>query len=91
MEKSLPQGGRITVPIQYWIDSVKTKECPVSLITPRSFELVQLLAGADKVREKTGTSLDVSKVGWLWDAARVIREQEIEVEIARDKAVEKIR
>lgn len=82
----------MTIPQRYFVDGVETDECPVSAITPRSFELVQLFATADKAREKTGNVMDLNaSPGWLYDAAVILRNQEIEVEIARDKAIDRHR
>lgn len=79
------------IPVDYWVDGCESNECPVSLITPKSFELVQIFVAATKVREETGTIMDLSQSpGWMYDAARLIQDQKIKAEVARQKAVEKL-
>jgi hypothetical protein len=79
------------LPVNYWVDGVESNECPVCLITPRNFELVQIFVAAAKVREETGTIMDLSQSpGWLYDAARLVQDQKIRSEVARQKAVGKL-
>jgi hypothetical protein len=63
----------------YGVPGVSIKECPVSFITPKSIDLVQVAAKSQHAREASGASLygpDLSK--WPARAAEVMITLEVE-------------
>ena len=71
----------------------ETNECPVSLIEPESFELVQIIATGMTIHEMTGAT-DGGADSSQWDARQydallVFTHEERRVEMAIRKAQEK--
>jgi len=60
----------------YRVDGVETNECPVSLISPQSRELVTLFTGAEQVHKVAGACLFGPDLGkwptWAYDAQLTI-------------------
>jgi hypothetical protein len=79
-----------SVPVTFFVPDTDTSECPVADITPRSYDVVQLFATANRVNENNGAALygsDLSEwPGWAVDAARILETQHIRFENARLKA-----
>ena len=62
-------------------------ECPVSSITQRSFELVQIVNTLVGVKDATGSTLGVEQMpGYLLDAVRVCQSESRAVENAMEEA-----
>ena len=63
--------------LQFRLDDISSAECPVSLITPRSMWLVQLLGSQSRVKEATGAALFGPHSGcwpaWWFDAVDVFQ------------------
>jgi hypothetical protein len=79
----------------YAIDDTECKECPVSLITPESFQLVQILTDAQHVQKSTGAVSFSSDAGrWparLYDAAKVLAVEDIRISNSLHTALEQRR
>jgi hypothetical protein len=69
--------------ITYAIEDTETQECPVSLITAESYQLVQILTDARHVREATGAiSFSPNAGEWpprLYDAAKIVAIEDIRI------------
>jgi hypothetical protein len=63
--------------VTFRLDDISAAECPVSLITPRSMWLVQLLCSQSWVREAIGAALFGSRSGrwpaWWFDAVDIFQ------------------
>ncbi len=63
--------------LQFRLDDISSAECPVSLITPQSMWLVQLLGSQGRVKEATGAALFGPHSGrwpaWWFDAVDVFQ------------------
>ena len=63
--------------VTFRLDDISSAECPVSLITPRSMWLVQLLCSQSRVKEATGAALFGPHSGrwpaWWFDAVDVFQ------------------
>lgn len=74
----------------YSVDGTEVNECPVSLITPRSLELVQIFARARYVADEGGAALfgpDISRWPiWAVDATVVIEQERAKEQAARFEA-----
>jgi hypothetical protein len=78
--------------VTYVIDGTECVECPVSLISPESIQLVQLLTDARHVREQTGAvSFDPDAGRWparLYDAAKILAIEDIRISNSLHEALE---
>jgi len=74
------------VPARFSVHGTETRECPVSLITPESFELVQILSSAEDIYRSTGAvALGPDASQWdarLYDAARLVANEEARIKNA---------
>jgi hypothetical protein len=81
--------------LTYSIEDTECKECPVSFITPESFQFVQLITDAQHVHKATGAvSFDSNAGNWpsrLYDAAKVIAIEELRISNALHRAIEQRR
>jgi hypothetical protein len=75
---------------EYSIEGVETAECPVSLISPRAAEIVQVFSRAKYAKDGAGAALygpDLSKwPAWAVDAAVAIEQERIREHNARSAA-----
>jgi hypothetical protein len=78
--------------VNYFIEDTECKECPVSLITPESFQLVQILTDAQHVQKLTGAvSFSPDAGAWparLYDAAKVLAIEDIRISNSLHEALE---
>jgi len=66
---------------------VRESECPVSAITQKSFELVQLVDTLERTLKVTGSTLGADEMpGFLLDAIRICHQEEQAVEVAEREA-----
>jgi len=66
---------------------VQESECPVSAITQRSFELVQIVNLMQGANKATGAVVGADEMpGFLLDAIRVCQSESIATENAMDEA-----
>jgi hypothetical protein len=83
---------RLPPDITYRVDGIECTECPVSLINPESFQLVQILSDARHVREQTGAvSFDPNAGEWpprLYDAAKILAIEDIRINNSLQQALE---
>jgi len=72
----------------YWsIPGVRESECPVSLITQKSFELVEIVNQMQGAFKSTGSTVGADEMpGYLLDAVRVCQSESISVDNAMDEA-----
>ena len=64
-----------------------SSECPVSAITQRSFDLVQITNSLMTIKEATGASMEVADMpGHLFDAIRICQTQSDVIHEAMDEA-----
>jgi hypothetical protein len=77
-------------PIQFEIEGVRTKECPVSLITPESRRAVEEIAQAMRVQSETGAApggTDTRNWPARWfDLVRVWKSEHNRIDNAKDQA-----
>ncbi len=75
---------------QYEVTDTEIDECPVSFITPKASEIVQILNRTRHAKENSGAGLfghDLSKwPAWAVDAVVVIEQERIKAENARFEA-----
>jgi hypothetical protein len=80
-------GGFQKVETPYELEEPSIAECPVSLISQRSIELVQIVGTIRSVKS-SGVTLDLLDMpGHLVDAVRIIERETAAVEAAQDEAV----
>jgi hypothetical protein len=81
--------------LAYFIRDTECHECPVSLISPESFQLVQLLTDAQHVHKATGAvSFDPNAGEWpprLYDAAKILAIEDIRISNSLQEALEQRR
>lgn len=81
------------MPLTYYVPGIELKECPVSLITPESIQMVREIGAAMMVRDASGSMLFGPDAGkWdprFYDAVQVWRSCEITAENARIDAEQK--
>jgi hypothetical protein len=63
--------------LQFRLDDISSAECPISLITPETMWLVQLLGSQNRVKEATGAALFGAHSGrwpaWWFDAVDIFQ------------------
>lgn len=73
------------------IPEIDSWECPVSAITPESFDLVQIVNDAQNMKEFMGATLyGADSADWdqrHYDAVRVIAQEDARAQNAVDKAL----
>jgi hypothetical protein len=81
--------------LSYFISDTECVECPVSLISPESFQLVQILTDAQHVQKGTGAvSFDPNAGEWpprLYDAAKILAIEDIRISNSLQEALERRR
>lgn len=81
--------------LTYAIEGTECTECPVSLISPESFQLVQILTDAQHVHKSTGAvSFDPNAGEWpprLYDAAKILAIEDIRISNSLHEALERRR
>jgi hypothetical protein len=83
--KSTPQGTH-REKFSWRIQAIYETECPVSKITERSMDLIQIVNGLMGVQAATGSALPVESMpGYLFDAIRIIRHESQSIEAAMDE------
>jgi hypothetical protein len=79
--------GYSIVPVPYEVESPRMAECPVSAITQRSIELVQVVTTMISAKS-AGATVDLERMpGYVVDAIRVIEREKAAQEAAQDEAV----
>jgi hypothetical protein len=80
------EGGREAY---HWtVNEIWESECPVSAITQKSFELVQLVNTLQGAKKAAGSTLGADEMpGFLLDAVRLVQSESGASELARDEAV----
>jgi hypothetical protein len=75
----------------HWtVKEIWESECPVSSITQRSFELVQLVNSLQGVQGATGSTVGADDMpGYLLDAIRICQSEVKAVEAAMDEELHK--
>ena len=81
--------------VSYFIADTECVECPVSLISPESFQLVQILTDAQHVQKATGAvSFDPNAGEWpprLYDAAKILAIEDIRIYNSLQEALDQRR
>ena len=78
---------RTKEPFFWTMTEVQESECPVSSITQRSFELVQIVNLMQGAHKSTGSTVGADEMpGYLLDAIRVCESESQAVEAAMDEA-----
>lgn len=88
--RSIYSEGRRTGQTAYtWnVPHVSESECPVSLITERSFDLVQIVDQLQGAKDSTGSTVGADRMpGFLLDAVRVFQSESMACETARNEAL----
>lgn len=76
------------IPFHWSVAEPSESECPVSAITPKSIELVQLVASLQIAHEATGSTLSAAEMpGAIADAIRIIENESRAIDNARDDAL----
>jgi hypothetical protein len=77
-------------PFSWVIVGVAESECPVSLITERSFELVQIVNAMQNAFETTGSAVGADEMpGCLFDAVRLCAAEARTCDAAQEEAADR--
>lgn len=79
------QGGR--EPFHWAVPEMRSSECPVSAITPRSFELVRIVNIMQGAKDSAGAVSADALPGYVLDAARICLSEKRTAEAAMDEAL----
>jgi len=68
------------------IAGILETECPVSSITQRSFDLVQIVNTLERARTATGSTLGADEMpGYLFDAIQICKAEGLTVDTAMEE------